>query len=161
MITGIIYKYTSPSGKVYIGQTTNERIRREHWNMEGPYAGEKINRAREKYGFKNFTYEVLIRREYSSTEEAKVDLDTLEIYYIGLYDSYRHGYNCTIGGNTTLGYKHSKKTRKILSIIKIGKKASKETRNKLSRIRKGEETFQRRKNEYKQGIKREEVHMGT
>lgn len=137
MITGIIYKYTSPSGKAYIGQTTNEQIRREHWNTEGPYAGRKINRARKKYGLKNFTYEVLIRKEYSSAEEAKVDLDTLEIYYIGLYDSYRHGYNCTIGGNTTLGYKHSKKTRKILSIIKIGKRASKETRNKLSRIRKG------------------------
>lgn len=26
MIRGIIYKYTSPSGKVYIGQTINERI---------------------------------------------------------------------------------------------------------------------------------------
>lgn len=24
MVTGVIYKYTSPSGKVYIGQTTNE-----------------------------------------------------------------------------------------------------------------------------------------
>ena len=25
---GIIYKYTSPSGKVYIGQTTNEKKRK-------------------------------------------------------------------------------------------------------------------------------------
>lgn len=28
MVTGVIYKYTSPSGKVYIGQTTNELYRR-------------------------------------------------------------------------------------------------------------------------------------
>ena len=28
MIRGIIYKYTSPSGKVYIGQTINEKDRR-------------------------------------------------------------------------------------------------------------------------------------
>lgn len=28
MIIGIIYKYTSPSGKSYIGQTTNEEYRR-------------------------------------------------------------------------------------------------------------------------------------
>lgn len=30
MIRGIIYKYTSPSGKVYIGQTINEKDRRKH-----------------------------------------------------------------------------------------------------------------------------------
>nr|DAS86287.1 MAG TPA: GIY-YIG nuclease superfamily protein [Bacteriophage sp.]DAV54013.1 MAG TPA: GIY-YIG nuclease superfamily protein [Caudoviricetes sp.] len=29
MIRGIIYKYTSPSGKVYIGQTLNEKKRRQ------------------------------------------------------------------------------------------------------------------------------------
>ena len=30
-ITGIIYKYISPSGKVYIGQTINERKRRKKY----------------------------------------------------------------------------------------------------------------------------------
>ena len=29
-MTGIIYKYTSPSGKSYIGQTTNEEDRKNH-----------------------------------------------------------------------------------------------------------------------------------
>lgn len=29
MIEGIIYKYTSPSGKCYIGQTINEPLRRK------------------------------------------------------------------------------------------------------------------------------------
>lgn len=28
MVKGIIYKYTSPSNKIYIGQTTVEKIRR-------------------------------------------------------------------------------------------------------------------------------------
>lgn len=35
---GIIYKYTSPSGKVYIGQTRCERTRRSRWfNINKPY----------------------------------------------------------------------------------------------------------------------------
>ena len=42
---GVIYKYTSPSGKVYIGQTLNEYMRRAMWkNINHPYAGPYINR---------------------------------------------------------------------------------------------------------------------
>nr|DAW71716.1 MAG TPA: intron associated endonuclease [Crassvirales sp.] len=39
MIIGIIYKYTSPSGKSYIGQTTNEEYRRRMWFGTGRYTG--------------------------------------------------------------------------------------------------------------------------
>ena len=58
---GIIYKYTSPSGKVYIGQTTNEKKRKRVFLNENneDYAGLKINNARKKYGPKSFKYEVL------------------------------------------------------------------------------------------------------
>ena len=42
MVEGIIYRYISPSGKSYIGQTTSENVRREHWNTLGPYVGRKI-----------------------------------------------------------------------------------------------------------------------
>lgn len=48
MIIGI---YTSPSGKSYIGQTTNEEYRRRMWFGTGRYTGgrSKIDRARKKY----------------------------------------------------------------------------------------------------------------
>mgnify|MGYP002508894209 CR=1 FL=1 len=61
---GIIYKYTSPSGKVYIGQTTNEKKRKRVFLNENneDYAGLKINNARKKYGPKSFKYEVLEKR---------------------------------------------------------------------------------------------------
>lgn len=137
MIEGIIYKYTSPSGKCYIGQTTNEKIRREHWNTVGPYAGVKIDRARVKYGILNFTYEVLVRNKYKTKKEAKEDLDKLEIYYIGIYDSYRNGYNCTIGGSTTLGFQFTNKSKEKISKSHTGKKLSEETKAKLSKIHKG------------------------
>ena len=50
MIRGIIYKYTSPSGKVYIGQTINEKDRRKHFLIQKlSYGGIKIDTARAKY----------------------------------------------------------------------------------------------------------------
>ena len=43
MVRGIIYRYLSPSGKSYIGQTTNEKLRRRSWMSDKyHYAGAKI-----------------------------------------------------------------------------------------------------------------------
>ena len=98
-IVGVVYKYTSPSGKSYIGQTTNEVHRRRTWFCtKRRYAGTTINRARAKYGPENFEYEVLFKRVFTSFEEAQVELDKMEILYINLYDTFKNGYNNTIGG---------------------------------------------------------------
>lgn len=153
MIEGIIYRYVSPSGKSYIGQTTHEKIRREHWNTVGPYAGLKINRAREKYGINAFTYEVLERRAYINKSAAKQDLDALEIYYIGFYDSYNNGYNCTIGGESTLGYTHTDKTRIKMSESKKGNKLSIGTKDKISNKLKGRILSKKWKNKIRASLK--------
>lgn len=98
-IIGVIYKYTSPSGKVYIGQTTNELHRRRTWFCtKYRYAGASINSARAKYGPENFKYEVLHKQEFDTFEEAERVLDKLEIEFIKKYDSLRNGYNNTTGG---------------------------------------------------------------
>ena len=132
MIEGIIYKYTSPSGKCYIGQTINEPLRRKLWRSGTyHYAGVKIDRARKKYGSKSFLYEVLIRNRYSSKDIAIEDLNRLETYYIGLYDSYRNGYNCTIGGEGVTGVKLTEE--QIAKVIEAnkGKHLSEETKRKI------------------------------
>lgn len=132
MIEGIIYKYTSPSGKCYIGQTTNELLRRKAWNSSRyHYAGAKIDRARSKYGSNSFSYEVLIRNTYSSRSIAVEDLNRLEIYYIGLYDSYRNGYNCTIGGDGVTGVKLTREQIAKISIANKGKKLTEEHKRKI------------------------------
>ena len=59
-MTGIIYKYTSPSGKIYIGQTTDEKRRiKTFFNLNKSYGGKNIDNARHKYGPNKFIYEVL------------------------------------------------------------------------------------------------------
>ena len=118
MIEGIIYRYISPSGKFYIGQTTNEVYRRRMWLGKGRYTGgrSKIDRARKKYGPENFMYEVLLRNQYSGIEAATLDLNRWETYYIGYYDTYKNGYNSTLGGDGSRGY-----TQSVEALQKISK----------------------------------------
>lgn len=114
MYDGIIYKYTSPSGKVYIGQTLSERIRRNTFlNPKRLYAGGKIDKARQKYGPKNFKYEILDTVTDSDKKKLLDRLNELEIYYIQKYDSFKNGYNSTLGGQFL--YVYTKEDREKIS----------------------------------------------
>ena len=121
----IIYKYTSPSGKVYIGQTTNETRRRKTFlNLNKSYGGKKIDNARQKYGPSNFKYEVIHTIDANSKVDATQKLDELEEYYIDQYSSYREGYNMTFGGYTNRGFKYSDEQKKQMSLSRLGKKGT-------------------------------------
>ena len=89
-----IYKHTSPSGKVYIGQTVqnNPNIR---WQNGNGYKSHNsiFYLAIKKYGWENFKHEI-IEDNIPSQEEA----NNREVYWISYYDSYRNGYNSTPGG---------------------------------------------------------------
>lgn len=101
MYSGIIYKYTSPSGKIYVGQTTREKSRRvEFLNIDRPYSGDKINNARSKYGVLNFEYEIIFKVESLIESEVKEILNEKEKQYIKLFDSFYNGYNGDEGGNS-------------------------------------------------------------
>lgn len=114
MYNGIIYKYTSPSGKVYIGQTINEKERRTKFlNQDADYAGPKINAARQKYGVNNFEYVVLFKVESFIKSEVLEILDQKEVQYIEMFDSFYNGYNSTKGGGNM--YERSEETCKKLS----------------------------------------------
>ena len=85
-----IYKITNNiNGKIYIGQTKNVKKRfKEHINAETNSA---IHNAIKKYGKENFTFEII--------EGPIKNYNEREIYWIEFYNSYRNGYNLTIGGN--------------------------------------------------------------
>lgn len=89
---GIIYKITNKvNNKVYIGQTryTLEfRWRQHQHKKDNTYFHNAIH----KYGIENFNLEIL--------EECDIELlNSREIYYIAKYDSFKNGYNLTIGGD--------------------------------------------------------------
>lgn len=137
-IKGIIYKYTSPSGKVYIGQTTRERDRRaEFLRLNQPYGGDKINNARKKYLPENFTYEVIESYRFQNEDEAINTLDDREIFWIAYYDSFRNGYNSTLGGGNGLGREVTEATRLKISEKLKGSTLSEQTKQKISESNKG------------------------
>ena len=92
----IIYKHENLiNGKVYIGQTCTS-IKQRSWNGEGyrecPYFWKAIC----KYGWDNFSHEI-IHDNIKTQDEA----NELEIYYIEKYKSINreYGYNISLGGN--------------------------------------------------------------
>lgn len=98
MIT--IYKITSPTGKIYIGQTTNLKLRIRDYKSKSYKLKEKtkILNSLRKYGFDNHIFEII--------EQVDISLgDEREIYWINFYKSYNttNGMNLTSGGKRTPG----------------------------------------------------------
>lgn len=133
MVRGIIYKYTSPSGKSYIGQTIDEKRRRQNWfSSSYEYAGTAINRARAKYGRDAFTYAVIFTHSFQTKTEAKELLNVMEKYYIKKYNTFANGYNCDEGGRGAADYKLSKEARKNISLGVKSWTSTSEGKKKLS-----------------------------
>ena len=89
-----IYKITNIlNNKIYIGKTEHiDPIKRWKEHIKDSKRERNKNRpiykAINKYGVENFSFEIL--EETDKPEQQ-------EIYYISLYDSYKNGYNATIG----------------------------------------------------------------
>lgn len=101
---GYIYKITNKiNGRCYIGQTSQNAKKRwkEHIKV---YTNPKcynynypLYKAFRKYGIKKFEFEVI--------EECEIqDLNKREIYWISYYNSYKEGYNQTLGGDGCIKY---------------------------------------------------------
>jgi hypothetical protein len=89
---GIIYKITSPSGKVYVGQTIHSFEKRMRQHKRDSSRCTLIKRAIQKYK-EQMKYEII---EDNVPQE---QLDEREIYWIKELNSLApNGYNCTTGG---------------------------------------------------------------
>lgn len=125
-----VYKHTSPSGKVYIGITSKKPEKR--WDNGNGYRDcPHMARAVAKYGWRQFTHEILA--EGLSKEET----EATEVQLIAEYQSNNanFGYNIDNGGNAP--GKTAEATRRKMSASRMGHPTSAETRRKLSAAHKG------------------------
>lgn len=89
---GFIYKYTSPSGFSYIGQTTRSLKERAGHEGKGYRGCSRFYEAIKKYKIENFDVDIL-------AEVKKEDLDEMEKKYIQIFNTLSpNGYNLTYGG---------------------------------------------------------------
>ena len=156
---GIIYKYTSPSGKSYIGQTRQDIKKRADWSGKGYKQSVFFYNAIEKYGFKNFTVETLHSIETDSLDELTAQLNTLEILEIKEQDTlYPNGYNIDTGG-----YRKalSKEARQKISQKLKGIKHTPERRLNQSLARLGKEPWNKgKKMNWPTGRKQQQAEIG-
>lgn len=134
----IVYLATSPSGKNYIGITSKSLKRRkiQHFSSANGNSDYKFHRALRKYG-KSMKWMIL--KTINNFEDAK----ELEKGYIALFNTFKCGYNSTLGGDGQLGrtFSHSEETK--LKIKKnnywTGKKRphSEETKRKIGNAQRG------------------------
>lgn len=103
-----IYKYTSPSNKIYIGQTCRS-LRQRSYGGEGYCHSTYFYNAIKKYGMENFSCEIL--KDNLTLEEANY----WETYYIDFYKSNNreYGYNICSGGNNHTLSEEAKKNSSI------------------------------------------------
>lgn len=133
---GTIYKYTSPNGKSYIGQTRQTMKRRAERGGRKYRESTAFYSAINKYGFENFTVEIL---ETVESDDLDTLIDTLNALETKLIKEHKtlcpNGYNIDIGGSarvvaqetrdkikrTLTGKKHTPERRLNQSLARIGK----------------------------------------
>lgn len=154
-MTGI-YKWTSPSGKIYIGQAVDLNRRKREF-LANPFNyvytsyDSAIDNARRKYNdFSQWQYEILINCDMDA-------LDDYEQEYINQYNSTNKdvGYNLTLGGDGTKGVKWGSK-KQIESLLNrksvkgennpmYGKHHTQEVKDLISTINKGRKMTEEQK----------------
>ena len=103
----VIYKITSPSGKIYIGQTTNYSKRHNAYKNHKCKGQPKLFASIEKYGFINHTIEII--------KECQVeDLNYYERYYQEYYESVLDGLNLRYTATTDKSGFMSEETKRIM-----------------------------------------------
>lgn len=111
----IVYKHISPSGKVYIGITSNKPEKR--WNRGKNYKDNTyFKHAIEKYGWDNFQHVILC------TELSEYEAKIVEISLIKLYKLKGTSYNISAGGDGN-SKEVSEETRRKISIAMRGHKS--------------------------------------
>lgn len=132
-----IYKITSPSGRIYIGQSVNILDRWRKYKIRGSIGQVKLHNSFMKYGASNHKFEII----HTCANES---LNEFEEYYMNLFKAKdkKIGLNIRDAGSRGL---HSEESKKLIGDGHRDKFVSEETRLKIS-ISKKRENFVEQRN---------------
>lgn len=127
-----IYKITSPSNKVYVGQSWDIEKRLQPYRTLKCKGQPKLYYSLKKYGWEAHRFEILQELDESSSQE---HLDYAECFYMTLLTLDRiELLNCRGGGSKG---KLTDETKLLLRNINLGKTYSDETKEKLRKLHTG------------------------
>lgn len=144
MIIYSIYKSVNlTNGKIYIGFDCDWPNRQRIHKCNYPKINYKFYNAIKKHGWDNFVWEVIYQ-----SKDRDYTLKVMENYFIEHYDSFKNGYNSTLGGEGVFGVRRKqsqeeKDKRKITmkgntyGSSNKGRLLSDELKSRLSLLKKG------------------------
>ena len=147
-----IYKITSPSNKIYIGQSINlEKRLFDYQKYQKVGAQIRLKLSFQKYSVGNHSFEII--------EECSIGLlNERERYWQEFYDVCgENGLNCKYTSTTDKSGKLSEQTKNKISNSLIGKKRTEEQKQKMSNSQKGKkqskETVEKRASKIREYMK--------
>lgn len=137
-IVGYIYKITSPTGRVYIGQAVDIKRRFKRYSYMDCKGQPLLFKSINKYGWEGHRKEIIYRLKSPSS----IDLDIAEQKFISFFKSFsyenpKYGLNLTKGGKRNEHLSHPMVFKKMSKSLK-GRKHSSETIEKIRMANKGQ-----------------------
>lgn len=128
----IIYMYTFPNGKRYIGKTSKSlKERQEGPSWTGYNNSTVLMKAVKKYGVENIQQDILFEDFMTDEYSSRLEMICILLFKTNCrrFKNPQYGYNTTDGGEGTLGHHHTYESKQKMSRSKIGKKTGVESPN--------------------------------
>lgn len=106
------YKITNPNGKIYIGQTTNIRIRLYKYSILKCIGQNLIYNSIKKYGWNTHKVEIIYKTVCDQKEANKIEMIFINFFNSYWYNNKERGLNLTKGGDGIRGFVKSEKSIK-------------------------------------------------
>ena len=119
----IIYMYTFPNGKRYIGKTsTSLKDRQGGVNWSGYSHCTVLMKAVKKYGIENIVQEILFEDEMTDEYSSRLERMCILLFKTNCrrFKNPQYGYNTTDGGEGTIGHQHTEESKRKMSKSKTG-----------------------------------------
>lgn len=142
----IIYMYTFPNGKRYIGKTKRTLIERQGSNFNRYESCTALRNAIQKYGVDNIQQEILFENDMTDLYAARLEQICVLLFKTNCNKFYspKYGYNLTDGGDGLTGWHPDEQRLEVLRAQmyefaekRKGTHPSEETRRKQSEAKKG------------------------